>query len=45
MKTSSWFEAFALLVICLISAAVGLATDGVRVDSARALEVAAKNTP
>jgi hypothetical protein len=41
MKTSSWFEAFALLVISLMSLAVGVATDGSRASSAQPLEVAA----
>jgi hypothetical protein len=41
MKTSSWFDAFALLVISLMSLAVGIANDAGRVDSARTLEVAA----
>ncbi len=31
MKTSSWFDAFALLVISVMSTAVGVATDGGRV--------------
>jgi hypothetical protein len=36
MKTSSWFEALALLVISVMSVAAGVESDVGRVDVARA---------
>ena len=39
MKTSSWFDAVALLVISLISVTVGLATDASRTESAHTVAV------
>ncbi len=38
MKTSSWFDALALLVISLMSIAAAVATDGDRLDARQALE-------
>jgi hypothetical protein len=35
MKTSSWFDAFALLVISLMSVVAGAETDSAPVDVAR----------
>jgi hypothetical protein len=37
MKTSSWFDAVALLVMSLISVTVGVATDTDRTGPARAV--------
>jgi hypothetical protein len=39
MKTSSWFDAFALLVIALMSFATGASTDPGRVDAAHAFAI------
>jgi hypothetical protein len=41
MKTSSWFDALALLVISLMSVAAAVATDATHADPARVLEAAA----